>query len=256
MGEDDDSALVGRGDVGSVWWKAVLRRTMLGTSKEVGREEKPRGRKTAPKWGGGGGKEVLAGGKGAVVSGSLGTLRPLTVSRLALAAATSMIVWAMSVPTNLVVVETRFMIAPFGIMVWKEYEERVVGLLKGRAEGYGVGNLEECLIDWGEKSPEVCLLSSLLGDSDLPTVSTDVFPSNRAPNRPPITSPTPLPLPPPLLPNPPLRKSIPRAQNPCPPNPSPPLPHLPLPSRSRRSSKINRDFFGDAACYYWGGDFG
>lgn len=132
--EDDDSALISRKDIGALWWNAILKRTMLGSSKEdantTSRTEKARPRLNSNQ------------------------LRPLTVARVALVAATRMIVWAMTpgfnVPDSLADNTT-----PFGFVVVNEYEERTTTKLRGVDESYGVSNLEECIIGWGGKCPKV-----------------------------------------------------------------------------------------------------
>lgn len=137
--EDDDSALISRKDVGAIWWNAILRRTMMGSSKEEH-------------------AATLGGTKSGTPTPRpklrSNQLRPLTVSRIALAAANRMIVWAMTpglnVPDNLA-----DNITPFGTIVVDEYEERTITRLRGIDESYGVKNLEECIIGWGEKCPKV-----------------------------------------------------------------------------------------------------
>ncbi|KAL8280531.1 hypothetical protein RQP46_007179 [Phenoliferia psychrophenolica] len=143
VGDDDDSALVARKDIGDVWWSALLRRAMLGTAKEganIKPTDKPRGRIGTPKWI----KESLGPSQPA---GS--TMRPLTVSRAALDAASRMVSWGMATDPDL-----KQDLSPFGHVVWAEFKERAVAMLKGFDEGYGVRNLEECIIGWGDKAPE------------------------------------------------------------------------------------------------------
>ena len=147
LGEDDDSALVSRKDIGTVWWVAILKRTMLGTAKEFpivagppGTTSTERGRRTAMR------------GKG--VGGE--SLRPLITSRAALQAATAMVVWSMA-PNLAVPDHLADAITPFGMVVMLELEERSSALLKGKNEGYGVRNLEECVIGWGAKCTKVRL---------------------------------------------------------------------------------------------------
>lgn len=146
VGEDDDSALVSRKDIGAVWWGAVLRRTMLGTPKDdrgvPAVVEKARGRKATPKW-----------AKDSPPAAPT-SMRPLTVSRAALASATRMMSWGMEPPATAIVSPRNAMTA-FGTTVWEEYTERATAMVKGVDEGYGVRNLEECIIGWAEKWPEV-----------------------------------------------------------------------------------------------------
>ncbi|GAA6009461.1 hypothetical protein JCM10207_003790 [Rhodosporidiobolus poonsookiae] len=149
VGEDDDAALVSRKDVGGVWWNAVLRRTMLGTAKEESapvqaeKEKQTRGRKPTRK-----GKEPAAAPSGAGTA-----VQPLFVSRQALAAATRTVVWGMAPPREQAD-QAEDYVSPFGLVILNEYEDRALARLRGSDEGYGVKNLEECLISWGEKSPK------------------------------------------------------------------------------------------------------
>lgn len=46
-------------------------------------------------------------------------------------------------------------VSPFGKVILHEYEDRALARLKGLDEGYGVKNLEECVISWGEQCPKV-----------------------------------------------------------------------------------------------------
>lgn len=152
VGDDDDAALISRLDIGSVWWNAVLRRTMLGTAKEedsaasTPRTPQPRGRKLDRK------------GKEPAPTPSTSVL-PLYVSRQALAAATRMIVWGMA-PSRSQADQADDWVSPFAVLILNEYEDRALARLKGLDEGYGIRNLEECLIMWGEKSPKVRPLAS------------------------------------------------------------------------------------------------
>ncbi|BGP52330.1 hypothetical protein JCM10450v2_008301 [Rhodotorula kratochvilovae] len=145
VGDDDDAALISRQDIGSVWWNAVLRRTMLGTAREdetsaaAARVPQTRGRKPERK-----GKEPAP---------TSSALLPLFVSRQALAAATRMIVWGM-VPSRDYADGTEDWFSPFGVLILGEYEDRALARLKGLDEGYGIRNLEECLILWGGKAPK------------------------------------------------------------------------------------------------------
>ena len=145
VGDDDDSALVSRRNVANVWWGAVLRRTVLGTPKESTPADKGRGRKPAP----------AKKGKEAAVPASI-SLRPLTVSREAMAAVRRMVVWGMAHGAGDGDVSDNAMTA-FGFTVMEEYETRAIVMLRGLDEGYGVRNLEECIIGWGERSPKVRL---------------------------------------------------------------------------------------------------
>jgi len=155
VGDDDEAALISRQDIGSVWWNAVLRRTMLGTAKEddsaasTPRTPQPRGRKLDRK-----GKEPAQ--PAAASSSSSGSpILPLYVSRQALAAATRMIVWGMVAPSRSQGEQADDWVSPFAGLILNEYEDRALARLKGLDEGYGIRNLEECLIMWGEKSPKV-----------------------------------------------------------------------------------------------------
>ncbi|GAA6030584.1 hypothetical protein JCM8097_006220 [Rhodosporidiobolus ruineniae] len=150
VGDDEDSALVSRKDVGAVWWSTVLRRALLGTAKEeIGttslseKERQTRGRKPTRK-----GKEPA----GASSSGST-ALQPLFLSRQALSAATKTVVWGMAPPRDQPDLPDDY-VSPFGLVLLNEYEDRALARLKGLDEGYGIKNLEECLISWGEKSPK------------------------------------------------------------------------------------------------------
>ncbi|GAA5881329.1 hypothetical protein JCM16303_000132 [Sporobolomyces ruberrimus] len=144
-GDDDESALISRKDIGGVWWGAVLRRTMLGTAKEGEHHppaDKARGRKPNRK-----GKEPV------VESATTGSsMRPLYVSRQALTVATKTVVWGMAARKEDVDKGEDY-VSPFGLVILHEYEDRALARLKGLDEGYGVKNLEECLISWGEQSP-------------------------------------------------------------------------------------------------------
>ncbi|GAA6064628.1 hypothetical protein JCM10212_000597 [Sporobolomyces blumeae] len=150
-GDDDDSALVSRRDIGSVWWGAVLRRTMLGTAKELDERnqgDKARGRKPNRK-----GKDPVH--SSATTTGS--SMRPLYVSRQALTVATKTVVWGMA-PRQEDAEKGDDYVSPFGLVILQEYEDRALARLKGLDEGYGVKNLEECLISWGEQSPKAFFL--------------------------------------------------------------------------------------------------
>ncbi|GAA5831566.1 hypothetical protein JCM11251_000750 [Rhodosporidiobolus azoricus] len=155
-GDDDDSALVSRRDVGSVWWNALLKRTMLGTAKEDAAErererenqlqaQQGRGRKPTRK-----GKEAAFSPAPAAPPASM----PLFVSRAALASATRIVVWGMGGSPSGGAERPDDFVSPFGVAILNEYEDRALARLKGLDEGYGIKNLEECLIDWGEKAPK------------------------------------------------------------------------------------------------------
>ncbi|GAA5978560.1 hypothetical protein JCM5350_003141 [Sporobolomyces pararoseus] len=150
-GDDDDSALVSRKDVGAVWWGAVLRRTMLGTAKEGEHQppavEKSRGRKPNRK-----GKETAT-----ETSSTGSSMRPLYVSRQALNVATKTVVWGMAARKEDDEKGEDF-VSPFGRVILHEYEDRALARLKGLDEGYGVKNLEECVISWGEQCPKAFFL--------------------------------------------------------------------------------------------------
>ncbi|KPV72843.1 uncharacterized protein RHOBADRAFT_55517 [Rhodotorula graminis WP1] len=166
VGDDDEAALISRQDIGSVWWNAVLRRTMLGTAKEddsaasTPRAPQPRGRKLDRK-----GKEPAHPSSSS--SSSSTPILPLYVSRQALAAATRMIVWGMVAPSRSQGEQADDWVSPFAGLILNEYEDRALARLKGLDEGYGIRNLEECLIMWGEKSPKAFFarLSTLLSPS-------------------------------------------------------------------------------------------
>lgn len=145
--DDDDSALVTRGDIGKVWWDTLLRRTILGTPKEVADDskDKSRGRKPAKK-----GKEIAA-----PLSGN--ELRPLTVSRMALAAATRTVVWGMC-PTIADLERDQDFVSPFCSVIRAEYETRSLATLRGGDEWYGLRNVAECFMAWADKQPKVSLI--------------------------------------------------------------------------------------------------
>ncbi|GAA5916468.1 hypothetical protein JCM6882_006467 [Rhodosporidiobolus microsporus] len=153
VGDDDESALVSRRDVGAVWWSAVLKRTMLGTAKDDAAErererekqqQQGRGRKPTRK-----GKEAAP----SVATAASPAPLPLFVSRQALAAATRTVVWGMGVGREQGEKPDEY-VSSFGLVILNEYEDRALARLKGLDEGYGIKNLEECLISWGEKSPK------------------------------------------------------------------------------------------------------
>lgn len=147
LGDDDDCALVARRDIGAVWWGAVLRRTVLGVAKSA----------TIAVGAAKGRKPTIA--RKERVVGKEGTekvlVRPLTVSRLAMVAVVRMVVWGMMRAGDSVDHSEELM-TPFGLVVMSEYEQRAVAMLRGNDEAYGVRNLEECIIGWGERFPKVC----------------------------------------------------------------------------------------------------
>lgn len=170
-GEDDDAALVSRRDIGSVWWTALLRRTMLGTPKNTdhsslgpqspaggglqSRTSQTRGRKQDRK-----GKDPAVPSPAAPASPVQSTASPLYVSRQALTCATGMVVWGMQASREHADKSDDW-ISPFGIAILHEYEQRALARLQGyEDEGWGVRNLEECLVQWGEKAPKVGAASS------------------------------------------------------------------------------------------------
>lgn len=207
VGNDDDSALISRKDIGSVWWNAILRRTMLGTPKEAhaaalgAKPSQTRGRKT----------ERDRKGKEPAPPSSADAL-PLYVSRQALAAATRMIVWGME-PSREQADKEEDWVSPFGLAILNEYEDRSLAKLKGLDEGYGIRNLEECLIEWAERAPKVRLRIRLV--TRCSSQSTLVLagllhphltlPGTEWAGRPPFR------LPHPLVSDPQLDKSLPRA---------------------------------------------
>ncbi|SCZ96390.1 BZ3500_MvSof-1268-A1-R1_Chr8-2g10163 [Microbotryum saponariae] len=160
---DDSAAIVTRHDIAKVWWGAVLRRVILGSGKDLQRNddrttaapERSRGRKSGKSEKG---KDTatpsstLAPAERTITSrGASGPLlKPLTVSREALEASTTMVVWGMSPTQEESDQEWRY-VPPFFLTVRDEYEQRALTGLKGFDEGYGVRNLQECLINWGEK---------------------------------------------------------------------------------------------------------
>jgi len=149
VGDDEESALISRKDIGAVWWGAVLRRTMLGTAKEGEQQksqDKARGRKPNRK-----GKETIATSPPSTGS----SMRPLYVSRQGLTVATKTVVWGMATRQDDAQSKGEDYVSPFGLVILHEYEDRALARLKGLDEGYGVKNLEECVISWGEDSPKV-----------------------------------------------------------------------------------------------------
>ncbi|GAA5996948.1 hypothetical protein JCM11641_000615, partial [Rhodosporidiobolus odoratus] len=165
------SAIVSRADIGGVWWKTVLRRTLLGTPREdstaggyggpagerdkaLGSQPQQRGRNPTRK-----GKEPATESPSSTAAAGGGTAsnppQPLYVSRAALAAATRTVVWGMAPRRDLAdQVGGDEYVSPFGMVILNEYEDRALARLKGLDEGYGVRNLEECLMLWGETSPK------------------------------------------------------------------------------------------------------
>ncbi|KAM0749073.1 hypothetical protein T439DRAFT_327571 [Meredithblackwellia eburnea MCA 4105] len=191
-GDDEDGAVITRRDVATVWWSQLLKRVLLGSGatwdEVVGqvspdrRNEVGRGRKGVPKKRGG--KETFDDGKG----GS--ALRPLTVSRSALDSTVRLVSWAMygttaelgsaalptssshgqagsssstgtpSQPSDAVGSATlpppHVQPTAFAKTVWEEYLHRARSMvLEGEDEGYGVRNLEECIVGWADRSPEL-----------------------------------------------------------------------------------------------------
>ncbi|KWU43136.1 hypothetical protein RHOSPDRAFT_5757, partial [Rhodotorula sp. JG-1b] len=175
VGEDDDVALVSRRDIGSVWWSALLKRAMLGAPKDGGgggglqsKGSQTRGRKLDRK-----GRDTAAAASPAPAADGANstftsTASPLYVSRQALAAAMSMIVWGMQASREHAANSDEW-ISPFGVAILHEYEQRALVRLQGyEDEGWGVRNLEECLIQWGEKAPKAFFIrvaGSLSADS-------------------------------------------------------------------------------------------
>lgn len=197
VGEDDDVALVSRRDIGSVWWSALLKRAMLGAPKDGHHHYSAAAAQTAGQSAGGGGLQSKGGSQtrgrkldrkgrdtaspaaAAAVdraSGSSTTASPLYVSRQALAAAMNMIVWGMQASREHAANSDEW-ISPFGVAILHEYEQRALVRLQGyEDEGWGVRNLEECLIQWGEKAPKVSRRSSSPSPSLLCLASVRVPP--------------------------------------------------------------------------------
>lgn len=149
LGEDDDSALISRREIGSLWWNTLLHRTILGgtssststatTTAAATRSSQATARRDSTK-----------------PAASTSIARPLTVSRIALEATSQMIIWAMS--PSLESNASDEMVTPFGMVVVNEYEERTLARMKGIDESYGLKNLEECLIGWASACPQVSRL--------------------------------------------------------------------------------------------------
>lgn len=156
--DDDDSALVTRADIGKVWWDALLRRTIFGTPKEpVDDKDKGRGRKSTKR------------GKDVAQLPPSSTLRPLTVSRVALDAATRTVVWGMSA-TLAELEQDRKFITPFCATIGSEYEKRAVATMRGMDEWYGLRNIAECFMSWADKQPQVSSAAPLIdAEADLPS---------------------------------------------------------------------------------------
>ncbi|SCV67181.1 BQ2448_5827 [Microbotryum intermedium] len=159
---DDSSAIVTRHDIAKVWWNAVLRRVILGSGKDPQRSddrpsapERSRRRKSGKSEKG---KDTATPSSTLVPAQPSSTskiasdplIKPLTVSREALEASTRMVVWGMS-PTQEESDHEGQYVPPFFATVREEYEQKALASLKGFDEGYGVRNLQECLINWGEK---------------------------------------------------------------------------------------------------------
>lgn len=144
-GEDDEMALVSRKDIALVWWSELLRRTVLGTttiSESTGVGAK---RRVPP-------ATTSAARKGKEAGG----VRVLVVSSAAMTSARNMVQWAMTSPINGISEGAEDRMTAFGHTVFEEYEKRAVQMMKGGDEGFGVRNLEECIIGWGEKFTKVC----------------------------------------------------------------------------------------------------
>lgn len=153
QGDDEDSAIISRKDVGGVWWKAVLRRALLGTPKEAGGAATGSAEDDKGKDGGRGRKATRKGKEPEIAAQSASQHQqlPLYVSRAALAAAQRTVVWGMGASSSL---ETT---GDFAAVILKEYEERALARLRGHDEGYGVKNLEEAVGRWGDRVPKVRL---------------------------------------------------------------------------------------------------
>ncbi len=138
--QDDDGAVVSRADIGQVWYPAILRRVLLGTSYEAPVAEKGKNRSK---------------GKSAPAKAPTATPRPLVVTTAALHATRGMVTWAMLPPTGDERARADDYIAPFGLSILGEYNQRKDSLLKGLDQDYGLRNLEECVLNWAEKSAKV-----------------------------------------------------------------------------------------------------
>lgn len=181
LGDDDDSALVSRKDIATIWWGIVLRRTVLGLSSSSSAAEEgvggagsrtaasldrnaARGRKatttSTPKKG----KEVAT------------STKPLIVSRAAMTAAVRMLVWGMTRSESYLDDSNRDRMTAFGVVIFNEYEERAEAMLKGLDRRYGVRNLEECIVGWAGKSPKV---SSACLRSKIPVAETNSWTKRR-----------------------------------------------------------------------------
>ncbi|BGP20943.1 hypothetical protein JCM10213_008031 [Rhodosporidiobolus nylandii] len=191
-GMDEDAAIVPRGDVGGVWWEKVLRRAVLGTSQGGGGEgegggkekggEKERGRKATRTAASGKGKESTPASPAAAAAAPEGHDLPLYLSRPALASALQIVIWGM-LPSSSPSPSSSSSAAsssPFAAQILREYLSRSAARLEGDAacdgHGYGVRNLEECLVGWGEREPAAFFTSlapslSLVPSSPSPSPS-------------------------------------------------------------------------------------
>lgn len=151
--DDEDSALVTRSDIGKVWWRTLLRRTILGTPKEPteGEKEKAKGKRPAKPEG---------------AASSTDTARPLTVSREAIGAARRTIVWGMS-SAIAVLDQDEIHVTPFCLDVCAEFETRSVATLRGGDDWYGLRNVAECIMAWAERQTRVRGLNLHLPSTEL-----------------------------------------------------------------------------------------
>lgn len=138
--QDDDGAIVSRADIGQVWYPAILRRVLLGTAYEAPHVDK--GKKSSKT-------------KPAPTKAPTATPRPLVVTTAALHASRGMVTWAMLPPSADERARADDYIAPFGLSILGEYNQRKDSLLKGLDQDYGLRNLEECVLNWAEKSAKV-----------------------------------------------------------------------------------------------------
>ena len=138
--QDDDTAIVSRADIAHVWYPAILKRVLLGTAYEAPQLDKAkkgsRGRPPPPK-------------------PSTTTGRPLVVTTAALHATRGMVTWAMLTPPDDERAKSDDYIAPFGLSILTEYNQRKDSLIRGLDQDYGLRNLEECILNWAEKSAKV-----------------------------------------------------------------------------------------------------
>lgn len=138
--QDDDGAIISRANVGQVWYPTLLKRVLLGTAYEVQVIDK--GKKNSRT------KPVFAKAPGA-------TARPLVVTTSALHATRGMVTWAMLPPTGDERARSDDYIAPFGVSILTEHNQRKDSLIRGLDQDYGLRNLEECILNWAEKSAKV-----------------------------------------------------------------------------------------------------